>query len=154
MDWLDDIVDIVNKAAERAELPPRPVAFDGESWVWIWRELEGQNLPGVPEALARAQPDVMFQGIETTIAAGAWMREHRNISIGRTIYTRYIPLNRLRLAPEQLTVAFAQHLRNARETARYLASQLPAIKEQREAFRQSLDDPNSSRPIASFNSPS
>jgi hypothetical protein len=133
-DWLSNTV---LKAAEEADLP-RPVidAFDGDSWVWIWRaEVTYSGGPAIAEVAFRARPDPRGEGFQTETSALAWDPVRRERSWTRTYESRYLESKRFGSDPQAMDAihqTLSENFRIAMGDATYAA-------------RWSLDETNARR---------
>jgi hypothetical protein len=128
-EMIERIDSAVKEAVKILELAEVPCAFDGESWVWLWREMEEDDaLKPVPEALLRARPDVFGEGVEIEISGGAWMPQKREIAAGRVYFAQYFEaLPQGNELSSQLGNQISRAWKGAQETAR----RLPEIERRR-----------------------
>lgn len=80
--WLRILDTAINNAVE--DILPYPVihGFDGDGWVWKWREYTWDR-ERVSEVHFRARPEPLGEGVETEISILAWMLQNRKLSYGR-----------------------------------------------------------------------
>ncbi len=119
----------VKAAAVKLGLHPVPGAFDGEGWVWIWREIDEQNLEKpVRQALVRARPDSLGEGVEIQVSAGSWIPEKRRLAAGRVYFAQYFES-----LPDDLGSQLQGPLSKAWQGALALAARLPESEKPEEA---------------------
>lgn len=137
-DWFERLDDVVVRAGELAGLPgPVVRGFDGDSWVWLWRNyLDGQTR--VAETLFRARPDSLETGLHTEVSAMAWMVDQRQLSWARPYGTRYLDLKSGELvspdqaAQDRLAEGLAERLSDAWKGAMVAVAQLEDLDAHRE----------------------
>jgi hypothetical protein len=132
--WLDQITEIMNKVAKDVNLPEVRGMFEGDSWIWTWRQWGEQ----VAEAIARIRPDVFGDGIEIGVSAGAWMPTKRHIAAGRTYYIKYIELKQIPYMQDSLTAELTNALRQAWQGAKEMAPRLHEVEQARSELMSKL----------------
>lgn len=139
MKRLDLIKPAVERAASSAGLPraesrdmPFPVGFDGDAWVWTWRE---EKQFGIAEVSVVARPEGGITGIEIRVSANAWMPQRRDVATRRSFYARFFeeppPV-------DALAAELSTPMKNAWQHALTMADQLPEREKNRTAFLDSL----------------
>lgn len=137
-EWLSQITDIVNRAAKEASLSEARGMFDGDSWSWAWRTV-GER---AAEAMVRVRPDTFGDGIEIEISAAAWIPEKRQVSAGRTYYTRYLELKALPEKAASLASELGTTLFQAWQGAQSMLPRLHEIERNRDDLMNKLRERN------------
>jgi hypothetical protein len=93
--WLPDIDGLLSELSkDRGLQPSASGAFDGDSWVWIWREYlddpMGNDDARVVEARLRSRPDELHDGLQAELFAVASWLKGRRASWSRTCWARYV----------------------------------------------------------------
>lgn len=71
-DWLRYLDGVIEGAAPEELAAFGPVkGFDGDAWVWIWREETAEPSGSVVEVRIAARPDTMDPGAEVWVTAMA-----------------------------------------------------------------------------------
>lgn len=143
-DWLSRLTDITIGAAKKAGLPDKVAqGFDGESWLWIWRDYVGEKGDErIAETRFRVQPDAFGEGLETEVSGNAWMQESREISWARSYSVRYLELKALGSSnmPEPFKNQLEDNLRLAWDGAHESAQRLEYIRSRRTEAIKKLRD--------------
>lgn len=136
---------LVEGAAKVAELPERVVrGFDGDSWVWIWRDYYDEQTrrwhaadetaagQRTAETRVSARPDPLSAGTEVRVSAAAWMENRRDISWARTQWSRYVNSSLNQEGLQRLQRVLTDLLRETRRIARENAKRLDEVADRRQ----------------------
>ena len=99
-------------------------AFDGDGWVWAYRDYLDQAMDGessrVAEVQVRARPDGLHDGPQLEIIATAWTLKSRHVAWSRPCAAQYVDPSVLDSAPfiEWLSTSLRKAWVAAHEAAR------------------------------------
>lgn len=141
MKRLETIRPAVELAANHTGLPTyanvkRPeVGFDGDAWVWTWRQVRERQIAEV-SVVARPQE----AGIEIRVAGSAWMLDQRQPAASRLYYARFFDSPDFLPAVDALAAELGPPLKKAWSEAAAIADQLPTIERQQANFIAGLKE--------------
>ena len=141
MDWYKSVARDVEEAAAKAALPPRTGGFDGDAWVWRWRQALPPDVPPdlTAETRLRIRPGSL-EGANFEVSIAAWLESHRDVAASEVLWSQfYRPSDVERLkATGELTKELARFLRQGMLAVKTLAQRLPEISESRSQLLDEL----------------
>jgi hypothetical protein len=95
-DWVDILQSFVAAAADQAVIRAKVIqAFDGEGWIWSWRErlpATGPLPARFREATVAARTDATQEGVSCQVQGRAWLEADRQAVWSQTYFADHQPV--------------------------------------------------------------
>lgn len=136
----DKLLKIAQEAAKVAKLDARRGGFDGDEWVWAWREnTEAPNKKAcVTEASLRLREYPEGERAEFTVTAGAWLRDTRRIALAHPVARRLVALKEIEKEKNDLIKDLGSGLGMAKREADELRKKLPEYEAKNDDLLRTL----------------